>query len=290
LFQPGGGRVVQTTASNGIEIEAPGGGSVVITPQFWNHHQIWFMNIDARNIRASSGLAGAIASRNWLPALPDGTQLGPRPADLQDRYRILYEKFGTAWRVTPDNALFDYAPGTSTKDFTLEEWPVGESPQSCTLPDGREPQRPLELAEAEAVCRKIVDKVARGNCIQDVAATGEVSFAEVYVAGERIERNTPPKPPQLVSPEPFSLGLARSLSFIWQPAADQDGDPVTYEHCLWPVRERFMRQRHCSDVGDGKVQSRSVQLEPSSAYYWKLLASDSEGGKSESETRRFHTE
>jgi hypothetical protein len=290
IFLPGGGRIVQTTAQNGMKIQASGGGSIVITPRFWNHHQVWYMNIDATNARATAGLAGAIAPGNWLPALPDGSQLGRRPASLQDRYNQLYEKFGAAWRVTPDTALFDYAPGVSTDDFTVEEWPLGESPRSCIAPDGREPQQPIALAKAEELCQQLLDDVARKNCIQDVAVTGEAGFAAVYLAGERIERHTPPEPPRLLSPEPFSLRVSAAPVFAWMPAEDEDRDPLTYQYCLWPVTERFHRARHCTDANEGGKEYRVTRkLEERDAYYWKVIAEDGQGGTTESEIRRFET-
>jgi hypothetical protein len=72
-----------------------------------------------------------LAAGSWLPALPDGSPLGDMPATLHQRYVDLYSKFGNAWRVGA--SLFDYKPGTSTKDFTAASWPP-EKP-SCPLQD-----------------------------------------------------------------------------------------------------------------------------------------------------------
>lgn len=239
-----GGRVIRTTAPGGIQIEAPGGSVVVITPTWWNHYQLWYMNIDARHIRATMGVMGVIPAGNWLPALPDGSFMGPMPGSLQQRYHDLYEKFGNAWRVSDSTTLFDYAPGTSTATFTIASWPNGESPQSCALPPdppGVTPAAPpaaLPLEVAEQHCEDIIADDARANCVQDVAVTGEPGFAGTYLLSERIERNALPSMPVLVAPEDNQVGLARPVTFTWNKSSDVDGDVVTYRHCIWLTGDR----------------------------------------------------
>lgn len=240
-----GGRIMPTTAPGGIQIEAAGGSVIVITPGWWNHYQLWYMNIDASHVRATQGVMGTIAPGSWLPALPDGSSLGPRPKDLQQRYRDLYEKFGDAWRVSDTTSLFDYAPGTSSATFTITSWPLGESPQACTLPrrpDGvpvKPPVKALSLEVAQQHCKAIVADDARANCIADVRVTGEPGFAKTYLLGERIERNGKPAAPDLVSPKDGETGLVKPVGFTWNEAPDADGDTVTYRFCLWPVGQRL---------------------------------------------------
>lgn len=183
---PSGGRLVKTTATGGIQVEAPGGTVVVITPGWWDHYQLWYLNIDARHARATDGVMGTVAAGNWLPALPDGRLLGPRPRDLHQRYVDLYERFENAWRASDATTLFDYAPGTSTGTFTIEQWPV-ENPQNCTVPPqrtGPPPRPPLPvLAQpvAEQHCQAIAAGNHRTNCILDVMATGDTGFARTYL-------------------------------------------------------------------------------------------------------------
>lgn len=234
-----GGRIIQTTAPGGIQIEAPGGAVIVITPGWWNRYQLWYMNIDTRHVRATEGLMGAIAPGNWLPALPDGSLMGPKPADLNQRYDDLYEKFGNAWRVTDATTLFDYAPGTSTETFTIKSWPGGESPNSCELPgEPTSPLEPLPLEVAEQYCSDIVDDDRRANCVQDVMVTGEPGFAQTYLLADQIDRNAIPTAPVLVFPEDFKTDLVTPITFTWNKATDLDGDPITYRHYVWPVDER----------------------------------------------------
>ncbi|HJU06104.1 MAG TPA: hypothetical protein VJ692_13215 [Nitrospiraceae bacterium] len=249
-----GGRIVGTTAPGGIQIESPGGTVVVITPGWWDHYELWYLNIDARHARATEGVMGSIAPGNWLPALPDGGLMGPRPADLHQRYLDLYEKFADAWRVRKATSLFDYAPGTSTKTFTLDSWP-GESPRSCTLPQipggtpKKSPQKPLKPEVAKQYCSAIVAEDRRANCVQDVMVTGEPGFAKTYLLTQQIERNAMPRAPLLLSPENFKAGLPRTVTFTWKKAADSDGDPVTYKHCLWGVDKQFA-ETDCTAVSN----------------------------------------
>ena len=234
-----GGRVIPTSAPGGLQIDAPGGTVIVITPGFWAHYQLWYLSVDVRGVRATMGLMGAISKGNWLPALPDGTLMGPRPASLQKRYDDLYERFGKAWRVTDTTSLFHYAPGTSTATFTIASWPNGVDSQFCIPPPqpgvvNRPPQPRLPLAEAEKACSDVVDPDRRANCVQDVMATGERGFATTYLLADKIGRNAIPKAPGLLSPVDFPTDkLVKPVTFTWNRATDQDGDPISYKLYIW---------------------------------------------------------
>ncbi len=238
-----GGRIVPTTAAGGIQIEYPGGTVVVVTPAFWTHHQIWYMNIDVRHSRAIDGVMGAIVPGSWLPALPDGKGLGSRPAGLPQRYQALYETFADAWRVTDTSSVFDYEPGISTAAFTIDSWPM-ESPSSCVAPQvpggstAVAPQAPMTQAQADRICSAIVDPDRRANCVQDVMATGEAGFAATYLATERIERHTPPPVPGLGAPDDNS-DLGGSVRFTWTNVVDAAGGSVKYRHCVWSAARVF---------------------------------------------------
>lgn len=240
-----GGRVVQTSAPGGIQIEAQGGTVIVMTPRFWDYYQVWLLDIDVHHARARDGVMGAMARGSWLPALPDGSSLGPRPeTDFHQRYVDLYEKFENAWRVTAETSLFDYAEGTSTSSFTFADWPA-ENPKVCAAPP-RPPSGPLEKSPPKALALEVAQKHcadlagarAKINCVQDVMVTGEPGFAELYLMGEKVERNAVPDPPVLGSPADWT-DLTGPVDFTWNQTADKENDPLTYRHCVWPVKERF---------------------------------------------------
>lgn len=239
-----GGRIVRTTAPGGIQIEAPGGTVVVITPGWWDYYRLWYLNIDANHARATEGVMGAIPPGNWLPALPDGSLLGPKPRDLHQRYLDLYEKFENAWRVSDATTLFDYAPGTSTRTFSIDAWPE-ESPKSCVVPRQPEgtpvkpPVKPLALEIAKQHCSGIVADDRRTNCEQDVMVTGEPGFAKTYLLTEHIERNANPTAPVLVFPENNKADIVKTVTFTWNNATDPDGDRITYKHCVWNAGNGF---------------------------------------------------
>lgn len=178
-----GGRVAPSGSGGAITIDFPNGTSMIVTPGWWGSQQTWYLNVDAYHTTATEGLMGALAGGSWLPALPDGTSLGPRPAALHDRYVALYETFADAWRVSDDTSLFDYAPGSSTASFTIDRWPLEQGP--CELPAQR-PARPLDAAVAERYCRGIADKGRFANCVFDVTVTGEAGFAKTYLLTERL--------------------------------------------------------------------------------------------------------
>ncbi|WP_315814813.1 hypothetical protein [Paraflavitalea speifideaquila] len=235
-----GGRIIQTSAAGGIQVE-PGGGTVlIITPGWWDHYKVWYLNIDSRHVRATDGLMGLITAGNWLPALPDGKWLGPMPSSLTQRYHDLYEVFGNAWRVHDTTSLFDYAPGTSTKTFTNPSWPGGDSTKNCIPPDvpgGIKPQRPIPKAEAEKICGEIKDGNRRSNCVLDVMATGETGFGKTYVEADKINNNAIPDAPVLTFPDDFKTGLTMPVKFEWTKSKDADGDPITYKLVVWPVND-----------------------------------------------------
>ncbi len=299
LVLGGGVRILPTIAPNGIQIEGPGGAMVVVTPGFWSHYQVWYLNIDTRNVRATAGLAGAIGPGQWLPALPDGSWLGPRPSSLQARFDVLYKKFGKAWRVTDASSLFDYAPGTSTATFTLENWPNGASNENCKVPErfggpvSKPPQPAVSAEVVKRLVREILDPDRRAACEKDILATGEVGFAKTYLWADRIARNEPPKPPVLDSPADNRADLVGPLTLRWTPTSDPEGSAVQYRFHVWPADKLpdpdGGRAVAITDAEKGaKLLSVDVPgLEAGKAYFWKVIAEDAYGLTAESDTRRF---
>lgn len=232
------GRIIPTSAPGGIQIEAPGGTVIVITPGWWERYQVWYLNIDTRQVRATMGLMGVIAPRNWLPALPNGNLMGPMPTSLTQRYKDLYEVFGNAWRVTDSTSLFDYAPGTSIHSFLLPTWP-GDSTGNCVPPKLVEvrPLKPMARAVAEQLAAGVVDVDRRASLIEDLVVTGDSTFVETYLRADKINRNKLPDPPVLVYPKDFDSVSTTPVDFSWKNTTDKDGDPLTYKLYVWPVND-----------------------------------------------------
>lgn len=194
-----GGRIIRSAAGAGaIEIDFPNGTTLVVTPAWWASYSLWYLNVSIKNTAATQGISGVIPpnndqlrstsqSRNWLPSLPDGSSVGPRPQELHERYVTLYEVFADAWRVTDETSLFDYASGTSTATYTDKNWPM-ENPQSCVVP-GQTPMAPIGRELAEKLAASINDPVLRDFAIFDIMVTGEESFAKTYQQTEQIQGN-----------------------------------------------------------------------------------------------------
>jgi hypothetical protein len=174
---------VKSPVGAGIEIDFPDETVVFVTPGWWASQSKWYLNVDVYHTRATEGIMGAIAPDGWLPALPNGTSLGPMPAAMNQRYVDLYQKFADAWRVTDKTSLFDYAAGASTATLTLSSWPPENPP--CALPD-TQPVTPASLLTAQTACRLMVDKNMNRNCVFDVSVTGEPGFAKTYLLSQRI--------------------------------------------------------------------------------------------------------
>ncbi|MCU1350040.1 MAG: hypothetical protein JWO56_3070 [Acidobacteria bacterium] len=180
----GGGARVARTGGGGIEIDFTDGTTLLAVPGWWGSQNIWYVNVNILNTPATEGIMGFIPSGGWLPVLPDGSSLGPRPASAAARYDALNRKFADAWRVSKTTSLFDYAPGMGTEDFTNRAWPV-EDATNCTIPD-RPPVRPIEKDVAEQLCVQIVNRDDRANCAFDVALTGEPNFAKTYLQSQTL--------------------------------------------------------------------------------------------------------
>jgi hypothetical protein len=189
------GRVVP--AGDGFEIDFANGTVLMVTPLFWTDQGKWYLNVDVfrpsgssgigggapGSLRLPAGIMGARAPGSWLPSLPNGASLGSMPASLHQRYLDLYQKFGESWRVTKETSLFDYAPGTSTETFTNRSWPLENPP--CVVPESP-PAKPLDRAIAVRLCRDVVDRKMRANCVFDVTVTGEPGFAKLYLTSQQI--------------------------------------------------------------------------------------------------------
>jgi hypothetical protein len=181
----GGGRVIRSAVGTGIEIFFPDKTRLIATANFWTSQNTWYMNVDVLNTTGREGIIGAIAPGGWLPLLPDGTPMGPRPASLHQRYVDLNQRFADAWRVTNSTSLFDYAPGTSTATFTNRSWPPENPP--CTIPGSTiPPAKPMDPQRAQELCRPIKDERMRTQCVFDVTFTGEPGFAKTYQITQQV--------------------------------------------------------------------------------------------------------
>jgi hypothetical protein len=145
------------------------------------------MNVSISNTQGDEGIIGRIPEPSWLPALPNGATLGPRPESLHERYLALYQTFADAWRVTDETSLFVYAPGTSTATFTDRDWPAEKPP--CELkPQFEIPGAPVPVSigidEAEQICQAVTVEDLHRDCVFDVATTGDEVHAKGYLIAQ----------------------------------------------------------------------------------------------------------
>lgn len=292
---PQSGRVKSVTGG-GIRIDLPGATTITLTPNFWEHYKLWYLNIDLRNIRASEGLLGSIAPGNWLPALPDGRTLGPRPENLFDRHQKLYDEFGKSWRVTDTNSLFDYSAGTSTKSFTFEKWPgfqasQCEAPQIPNGPIANTPQEPINPERAKQLTQNIRDEEMRKLAIIDLVATGELSFVKAYEQSSAIRLRRAPPLPTLRAPDERARSLQASPSLTWSQTVDAQAAELKYRLLVWPTNEFPDESKAIAITADEAKAQIISKVAPDAqlgrAYYWKVLVEDNQGGRAESATRRF---
>jgi len=221
-----GARVAMAPAGNGIVIEFPNGTSLIASPHWWGSQSKWYLNLSVLNTPATEGVMGLIGAGDWLPALPDGSSLGPRPGPILQRHVDLNQKFAKAWRVSDATSLFDYAPGTSTKDFTIPEWPP-EPGKPCVVPEETRPVpvEPIPLDEATEICKTIKDEDLEAECAFDVAATGEFGFVEAYKLTEQLETET-------TRTDVFIDRIEGRVRFVAQVRMKMTGAPIRLEDSL----------------------------------------------------------
>jgi len=188
------------TSSNGIEIHFPDGKILSVSGSLpLLSLEFAGLGVVSKSTGASgSGLAGDVPNNNWLPSLPNGTALGPMPASLHDRYVTLNQTFGSAWRVTNSNSLFDYAPGTSTATFTNAAWPV-EKAKTCSVPNVKTPPH-ISAEAAEEACKSITNPTLHSSCVFDVQMTGVTRLSDTYAATERVHSKLAVKPIKIIKP------------------------------------------------------------------------------------------
>lgn len=287
-----GGRIMRTPAAGGVQVEFPGGSTVVITPYFWDYYQVWHLAVDVRNARSTEGVMGSVAPGNWLPALPGGDLLGSLPSSISDRFDVLYSKFADAWRVDDKTSLFDYAPGTSSKTFVLPGWPKNGA-KSCYVPKipgiaVRDPIKPMELKLAQQYCTAVKNPALRKACAQDVATTAEPAFAKPYLTVEQLQLNNKPVPVELAYPKNNQTDVSEKTTFTWKPTVDKDGDKLSYRFCLWGSGQKLTFNQcfllpEQQDIGNFVPSNLKV----GEAYFWKVIAEDGKGGTTDSPTWRF---
>jgi hypothetical protein len=173
-------RITRTNVAGGLRIDFLDGTYLFVTPGWWADQRKWYLNLDIMPAGEGFGLAGAIGSDTWLPALPDGSSMGPLPQTSHDRYVGLNQKFADAWRVTDANSLFDYASGTSTSTFTNQSWPPEHPP--CEV-QGTTPAEPITENLARTACQAVRGG-ENANCVYDVMVTGNPGFATTYALSQ----------------------------------------------------------------------------------------------------------
>lgn len=98
--------------------------------------------------------------------------------------------------------------------------------------------------------------------------------------------NSAPSEPALLVPADLAKGLDPEPSILlqWAAATDADGDPIEYE-----VRLDTQKPPLFSLGTTAGTQHAATGLQPSTRYFWRVVAADDDGGTTESGIFTFHT-
>ena len=136
---------------------------------------------------------GKFQKNSWLPALPNGATLGPKPASLHDRYVTLYQTFANAWRVTDATSLFTYAPGTSTATFTDTDWPAEQPPcklkKQFKLVGAKPPLVNIPLETAERICKPVTYADLHADVSSTWRRRATSPSCKGYLVAQNLRRN-----------------------------------------------------------------------------------------------------
>ncbi len=184
-----GNRIVKGTNPGDLDVRLADGSRVVVMPLFWESQGHWYLDVQVFDTPARAGVMGAILGGEWLPLAPDGSSFGPQPAGLPDRHVLLNQKFAEAWRVQAGTSLFNYAAGTSTKDFTDRDWPPPPN-NACTKTTLQVPVPTVKEARpdlAQKACANVKDERRRANCIFDVTVMGDEIGAQGHLRAQGLK-------------------------------------------------------------------------------------------------------
>jgi hypothetical protein len=166
---PGGGRVnhaVDPLRGDSFAVVWPDGSAAwVVQVGRWGLQ----LSVQPRAARTGTltGLLGSYdGDKTNDVSTVDGKVLAQPPS-----FDDLYHTYAPGWRVTDANSLFDYAAGTSTKDFTDLSFPDRPSTVDTLAAPARD--------AAQAVCALlgVIDPGVVADCVLDVASTGQAMFA-----------------------------------------------------------------------------------------------------------------
>jgi len=177
----GGGNFIKANGSGSLTFGLADGTRVIATPRFWDSEGYWYIDVEVINATARAGIMGHIASGEWLPRGGDGSNFGPMPASLGDRFDALNVKFANSWRVTGATSLFDYASGQSTEDFTDRNWPSKQLDCRSSKLSGPVVREPIAADVAKRLCVRIKDRAAREQCTFDVQVMGDTGVLKAYL-------------------------------------------------------------------------------------------------------------
>lgn len=187
------GRIVAypVGGSTALRVDYANHTVLTVTPYFWSSYNIWLLNVSVSHTDADQGLMGRIPPQTWLPLLPNGASVGPKPAALHERYIALYRTFANAWRVTAQTSLFVYAPGTSTKTFTDVDWPAEKPPckevkPEFQIPGANPPLVGIKPEIAERICKPVTEDDLHKGCVFDVATTGDKTLVANYLLAQEL--------------------------------------------------------------------------------------------------------
>jgi hypothetical protein len=149
-----GGRVALFN-KNGIQVDFPDGTTLVVSSNWWDAQQQWYLDVHVFHTAATEGIMGVVEKNSWLT-----------------------QRFIETWRVTGRTSLFDYAADTSTATFTYPIFPADKVP----------PLKPEAVQRAQVICAPVTDKTLSNDCVFDVATTGDPIFAETAAISQKIQR------------------------------------------------------------------------------------------------------
>lgn len=217
-------------------------------------------------VRDSSYITVGLGSNvQPFPAYPSTRLLvnvPPQPSDLRvDGFadgsagirHILSDQPALSWRYTDPNAM-DVVQGA----YNVSVWSV--SPSSLLW------ARNASGAASSAVYGGPALEDGKSYVLRVSLYDGRLWSAPLAVL---FRTNTPPPPPSPFAPVDLATGLDLTITLVWQPVSDVDGDAITYWY--WVSDEPGFAT---AIQGATDTPGVTLTLQEGTTYFWKVGASD----------------
>ncbi len=191
-------------------------------------------------------------------------------------------------------------PGNFEVTTLVEGTSVTVSWTPAADPDGDQVRYQVDLEDQTVLENSTATSTVVTNLEFDQAYSGEVmaldpeglSTIKTFQFSTGVQPNNSPGAFTLTSPADQTSGVVLQPTLQWEPSTDPDGDQISYEVYIGtanPPDMLVIKEISGTTVKLDASLLTEDELKDNSTYYWQIVASDGQGGKTTSDTWSFTT-